>query len=83
MEGHQHWPGHADQPGVSQTTCFSGWGPPLASFLRGLGLGLPQGVGVLAQPGCGAALASTAESGFSTGSREKGRGMLAVASNAP
>lgn len=72
--GHQHCPGHTDQwtTRVSRTTCFSWWGPPLAPFLRELGLVLPQRVGVLAQPGCGAAPASAAESGFSTG-EEKGK----------
>ena len=68
-EGYQHCPSHTEQPEVSPATCFSGQGPPLASFLRGL----PQRVGVLAQPGCRAALVSAAESGFSTGSWEKGK----------
>lgn len=76
-------PSYTDQTGVSPPTCFSGRGPPLASFLRDLGAGLPQRVGVLGQPGSGAALVSAAESGVSTGSGEKGRGTLAAASNVP
>lgn len=72
-EGHQHRPGHTDQPRVSQATCLPRRGPALASFPRGLGPGLPQRMGVLAQLGRGAALVSAAKSGFSTGSREKGK----------
>lgn len=62
-------PSHPDPPKVSPPpiTCFSGWGPPPASFLRDLGAGLPQRVGILDQPGGGTALVSAAEQGFSTG----------------
>lgn len=72
-EGRQHCAGHTGQPGLSQTTCFSRRDPPLASFLGCLGLGLPQRMGVLAQPGCGATLVSAAKADFSTGSVEKGK----------